>query len=72
MANDGTAYKPRLLKSVTDATSGEKREAQAVVDGHRTMVAGADGDAVQVEDEGIGHQAHGVGQVWANRGSGGH
>ncbi len=33
LANDGTAYKPRLLKSVTDATSGEKREAQAVVDG---------------------------------------
>jgi penicillin-binding protein 2 len=33
LANDGTAYKPRLLKSVTDATTGQKRDIPAEIDG---------------------------------------
>ncbi len=33
LANDGTAFKPRLLKSVTDATTGQRRDVKPEIDG---------------------------------------
>ncbi|HEX4859115.1 MAG TPA: penicillin-binding transpeptidase domain-containing protein, partial [Usitatibacteraceae bacterium] len=37
IANDGVAYRPRLLKRVTDATTGAVRELPPVVDGRLNL-----------------------------------